>query len=74
MISDPEVSQEHAQLRLVRGHYKIFDLNSAGGTFVNGEKVNESLLSTGDVISLGGIPLVFGCDQNGDLERTQEIS
>lgn len=74
VISHPEVSQEHAQLRLVRGQYRIFDLNSAGGTFVNGEKVNEIPLSPGDVISLAGIPLVFGCDQNADLERTQEIS
>jgi hypothetical protein len=74
VISNPEVSQEHAQLRLVRGQYKIFDLNSAGGTFVNGEKVNEITLSPGDVISLAGTPLVFGCDQNADLERTQKIS
>jgi hypothetical protein len=74
VIPHPEISPEHAQLRLVRGQYKIFDLNSAGGTFVNGEKVTETTLSPGDVISLAGIPLVFGCDQNADLERTQELS
>lgn len=73
VLPHPEVSPEHAQLRLVRGQYRIFDLNSTGGTYVNGEKVTETTLSPGDVISLAGIPLVFGCDQNSDLERTQEL-
>ena len=74
VIHHPQVSQEHAQLRLVNGQYTIFDLNSAEGTFVNGVKVSQSLLSPGDVISLGGLPVVFGLENCPGLDETQEIA
>ncbi len=56
------VSRAHAQLRLVKDHFVLFDLNSSGGTFVNGERTNQSVLYPGDVISLAGITLIFGQD------------
>ena len=37
VIDDPRVSRTHAQLRAINGRYIIFDLNSTGGTFINGE-------------------------------------
>jgi hypothetical protein len=74
VISHPQVSPQHAQLRLVNGQYTIFDLNSAGGTFVNGAKVSQSLLSPGDVISLGGLPAVFGVENRPGQDKTQEIT
>ena len=74
VINHSHVSQEHAQLRLVNGQYTIFDLNSIEGTFVNGVKVSQSLLSPGDVISLGGLPVVFGLENCPGLDKTQEIA
>jgi len=62
VIDDPRVSRTHAQLRLVKDHFVLFDLNSSGGTFVNGERTNQSVLYPGDVISLAGITLIFGQD------------
>ena len=62
VIDDPRVSRTHAQLRIVRDRYVLFDLNSSGGTFVNGERADQSVLYPGDVISLAGITLVFGQD------------
>jgi hypothetical protein len=64
-IDDPRVSRTHAQLRAVKGHYILFDLNSTGGTFVNGTRISKSSLRPGDVISLSGVPLVFGQDTTG---------
>ncbi len=61
-IEDPRVSRRHAQLRAIRGHFVLFDLNSTGGTFINGERITKRTLQPGDVISLAGIPLVFGQD------------
>jgi len=74
VINQPQVSQEHAQLRLVNGQYTVFDLNSTEGTFINGVKVSQSLLSPGDVISLGGLPVVFGIENRPGLDETQEIA
>jgi len=62
VIDDPRVSRNHAQLRAVRGHYMLFDLNSTGGTFVNNERTTQSALYPGDVISLAGVMLIFGQD------------
>jgi pSer/pThr/pTyr-binding forkhead associated (FHA) protein len=62
VIDDPRVSRNHAQLRSVAGRYVVFDLNSTGGTFINGKRVNQSVLYPGDVISLAGVPIIFGQD------------
>jgi len=60
ILDDPRVSRSHAQLRAVKGHYILFDLNSTGGTYVNGVRVSHQLLNPGDVISLAGYPLIYG--------------
>ena len=54
VIDDPRVSRLHAQIRIVNDLYNIFDLNSRGGTFVNGKRVEQAALRTGDIISLAG--------------------
>lgn len=62
VIDDPRVSRNHAQLRVIKGRFVVFDLNSTGGTFVNGQRTNQSVLYPGDVISLAGVALIFGQD------------
>jgi hypothetical protein len=62
VIDDPRVSRAHAQLRIVKGRYILFDLDSSGGTFINGQRTNQSILYSGDVISLAGVSLIFGQD------------
>ena len=72
-IDDPRVSRNHAQLRVVNGRYVIFDLNSTGGTYVNSQRSHQSVLYPGDVISLAGVPLIFGQDnppRRSDLRET----
>ena len=81
VIDDPRVSRAHAQLRIVKDRFVLFDLNSSGGTFVNGERTNQSVLYPGDVISLAGITLIFGQDipagrapNDGQTEPASPIS
>jgi len=62
VIDDPHVSRHHAQLRVIDNRYVIFDLESAGGTFVNKSRVEQATLFPGDVISLAGVELVYGQD------------
>ena len=62
VIDDPRVSRNHAQLRAIKGRYVIFDLNSTGGTFINGQRASQSVLYPGDVVSLAGVALIFGQD------------
>ena len=71
VIDDARISRTHAQLRQVRGQYVIFDLDSSGGTWVNGKPVRQQALHPGDVIQLAGLPLVYGQESQG-LGETQE--
>jgi len=61
-IDDPRISREHAQLRAINGHFVLFDLNSMGGTFVNGQRTSEIVLYPGDLISLAGVTLIYAQD------------
>ncbi len=73
ILDDPRVSRTHAQLRAIKGRYVIFDLNSTGGTYVNGQRVSQNALYAGDVIWLAGVTLVFGQDNpppRPDLQAT----
>jgi hypothetical protein len=71
-IDDSRVSRVHAQLRKINGRYMIFDLDSTSGTFVNDQRIQQSILFPGDVISLAGVPLVYGQDE-AMLGRTQKL-
>jgi hypothetical protein len=73
VLDDERVSRLHAQLRMLHGQYFIFDLASTGGTFVNGQRVTRQALFPGDVISLAGVPLVYGQEGPRLAEQTEEI-
>lgn len=60
IVEDARVSRRHAQLRLRHGRYVLYDLGASGGTFVNGQRIEECVLQPGDVISLGGALLIYG--------------
>ncbi len=49
-----EVSRHHAKLALRGQKVAVLDLKSLNGTFVNGQRIVERLLSDGDEIWLGG--------------------
>lgn len=62
VLDDPRISRSHLQIRAIRGRFVLFDLNSTGGTLVNGAPIREHLLAAGDVILIGGISLIYGED------------
>jgi len=72
VLADPRVSRAHAQIRAIRGQYVLFDLNSTGGTVVNGRRVRQYTLKPGDVISLSGVPLIYGEDTPNDADTTRQ--
>jgi hypothetical protein len=78
VINDPRVSRTHAQIRAIKGRFVIFDLESSGGTYVNGVRTGQRALFPGDVISLAGVCLVYGQETgylaDPDAEGTQPIT
>ena len=54
VIDDPEISRRHALVRVVGGRVQIDDLDSMNGTWVNGQRITETVqLRPGDVVRLG---------------------
>lgn len=59
MLDEPSVSARHAQLIHQGGRWRLVNLVSANGIFVNGEKRLTAYLGDGDQIRLGNVNLVF---------------
>jgi len=59
VLSDPSVSSMHAQLIADDENWKVLNLLSSNGTFVNGKKVVEQVLNKGDMIAFAGSEFVF---------------
>ncbi len=58
-LHDTEVSRRHAELRPYNNSFRIVDLGSANGTFVNGKPVDQVPLRSGDQLQLGQTVMLF---------------
>ena len=56
-IAEPSVSSHHCEVLLRGSDVVVKDLNSTNGTFINGEKISESVLKPGQTLRLGQIEL-----------------
>jgi hypothetical protein len=74
VIDDQRVSRAHVQLRIRFARYVVYDLNSKGGTYVNGHRITECILRPGDVISLAGVTLVYLEDDESAANLPQASS
>ncbi len=59
VIDDQYVSSQHAQLVLKDGAWFVNNILASNGTFVNGQKCQSSILTSGDRIRIGGAEWVF---------------
>jgi hypothetical protein len=53
VVADDTVSRRHAALELRQGGWRIVDLGSTNGTWVNGRRVVEAEVLAGDELQLG---------------------
>jgi len=53
----PEISRRHCRLVFENGIWHIYDLRSLNGIFVNGERVSEAILYTGDRLRIGCVKM-----------------
>lgn len=64
-IEDPSVSSEHARLTRDSEGWRVVNLLSTNGTFVNDEKVSNRPLKNGDRIRFGRVELRFHGPDSG---------
>ena len=59
VLRDAKTSRQHAEIKLQGHEYVLTDLNSSNGTYVNGEKIKECVLSPQDEIKIGDFVFQF---------------
>ena len=62
IVGAPSVSRHHAQIEFDFNHFKICDLGSENGTYLNGKKLTPNVsevVEEGDEIKLGDEEFVF---------------
>jgi len=59
VLDDAEVSRLQARIRYGQGRFELKDAGSANGTYLNGERVSEAELKSGDRIEMGGIAIAI---------------
>jgi signal transduction histidine kinase len=65
-LHDTEVSRQHAELRRTHRDYTVSDLNSSNGTYVNGVRIQQHVLASGDHLQIGATLMLY----TGPLEES----
>jgi hypothetical protein len=58
-LDDITVSRRHVELQRAGGTWRVRDVGSLNGTYVNRERVDEAVLADGDELQIGTFKLVF---------------
>lgn len=59
LLADGSVSRRHVEFLKEPGGYRIRDLGSTNGTLVNGERISECRLHSGDTVQVGSLIFKF---------------
>ena len=60
ILQNATASRQHAKVKEEQGEFKVYDLASANGTFVNDRKVTDPVaLKDGDVVRFGEAEFLF---------------
>lgn len=58
-IEEPLISRRHASIYFKDGSFRLKDLGSTNGTFLNGAKIMDARLKDNDKIQMGNVVLQF---------------
>jgi hypothetical protein len=60
VLPHPEVSRRHARIESDRQRWRVVDLNSTNGTWINGERIETAAVSVGDEVAFAGLRFAVG--------------
>jgi pSer/pThr/pTyr-binding forkhead associated (FHA) protein len=59
LLDDVTVSRRHAEILLGPDGYRVRDVGSLNGTYLNRERIDEAALTNGDELQIGKFKLVY---------------
>ena len=65
-IPDGTISSYHAEIARDGDIYTARDKGSTNGTRINGIRITEQVLNNSDILQVGGIELLFDCEEKGN--------
>jgi len=68
-LAMPDVSRRHCRFVLAETGWRVIDLSSTNGTFVNGVRVDEADLHAGDRVRVGSF--IFEMPADADCTTTE---
>lgn len=72
-VEDKKASRKHAEIWKDGASYFVKDLESANGTYLNGARITESEIQSGDLIRIGDTDILFQVVQAGYEEQAQQF-
>jgi transcriptional regulator with GAF, ATPase, and Fis domain len=72
VVDDGAVSRNHFSVALDRGRWRVDDLRSSNGTFVNGRQVQSTWVSPQDVVRAGNSLFVLTAHPPTDLRKFRQ--
>lgn len=73
VVDDPTVSSRHAVIEATDAGYRIRDLDSTNGVWVNEKRLTEAPLSPEDSVRIGTHNLQYAEQISDELQRTLKI-
>ncbi len=71
-LDEVTVSRHHAELRWTNSGFRVIDLGSLNGTYVNGEAVDSAVLVHGDELQCGKFQLTFWLPDSAEAPANQD--
>jgi pSer/pThr/pTyr-binding forkhead associated (FHA) protein len=72
-LSLPDISRQHCRFLFADGQWEVLDLNSLNGIYVNGERLQRSVLCHGNILRIASlnfeVEVVGGASQATTLQR-----
>ncbi len=73
-LHDVEVSRRHAQVVQTDEAFKLVDLGSSNGTFVNEQQIDQHVLQSGDRVQVGRTLMIFtGNEDRSSVDLAAEV-
>ena len=72
-LHDHEVSRKHAEVRRDGEGFRVVDVGSANGTYLNGEPVDQAPLKAGDQLRVGQSVMLFDAAAPSSREMTSRV-